>query len=466
MKSRFLLFFFLLLVVFKSFAQDSYKIKIHINGYQDSLLLLTTYYGDKIMLLDTAYAEKPGTFVFEGDSLLPAGIFMAVSSKKIKLFEFIVNEDQQFTMDTDTASYAGDLTVKGSAENKLFFDYVKFNEQQFENSRYLRDTIKTLQPGTAAYDAVKSKIDSVNKVAADYKLKIINENPDKFIAKLFNAMRDIDIPDSILNSPDSTAIYRYYKKHFWDYFDMSDARLLHTPLMAKKVEQYFSQLVPVHPDSVIVAIDKVIGLARPSKEVVSWLVWHFTAEYQNPKYMGFDVVFIHLADEYFKKEDILRATPSVTKSILEQADKMRPLTLGSPAPNLILIDTTGNYKSFTNLTNKYVLLFFWDYDCGNCKRELEELKAVEKTTPFDLGVYAICVNSDLDKWKEAIVEHGYDWTNVNGTRSVTEDFHDLYDTHGTPAVYLLDQNRNIIAKQISVSQINRFLQNHEKMINR
>jgi hypothetical protein len=236
-------------------------------------------------------------------------------------------------------------------------------------------------------------------------------------------------------------------------------------LLAKKVDRYFQQLVIVHPDSVIDEIDKVIAKARPSKEVVSWLVWHFVSEYQNPKYMGFDVVFIHLADEYFKKEDILRATPSVVESIVDRAEKMRPLTLGSPAPNLILIDTSGQYKSFNTLTNQYILLFFWDYDCNNCKRELQDLKEFLAVTNYDIGVFAVSVNADLDKWRSSIVERDYDWTNVNGTRSVTEDFHDLYDTHSTPAVFLLDKDRNIIAKQISVSQLNRFLENYEKLKN-
>jgi hypothetical protein len=465
MKYSFVYIILILLAVFQLKAQDEYKIKIHINDYNDSVLLLTTYYGEKVMLVDTAFSEKPGAFIFEGDSLLPEGIYMTVSSKKRKLFEFIVNDKQQFNLNTDTSDYTMNMRVKGSPENKLFFNYAKFNEKQYRSSRLIRDSINKLEPGSAKYEVYKRKMDSVNMLAADYKIKVINANPGLFIAKLFNAMRETELPDSILHSKDSTASFRYYKEHYWDYFDLSDARLLHTPLLAKKVDRYFQQLVIVHPDSVIDEIDKVIARARPSKEVVSWLVWHFVSEYQNPKYMGFDIVFIHLADEYFKKEDILRATPSVVESIVDRAEKMRPLTLGSPAPNLILIDTSGQYKSFNTLTNQYILLFFWDYDCNNCKRELQDLKEFLAVTNYDIGVFAVSVNADLDKWRSSIVERDYDWTNVNGTRSVTEDFHDLYDTHSTPAVFLLDKNRKIIAKQISISQLNRFLENCEKLKN-
>ena len=458
---------FLILIIFIGFqsvneAQENYRILIDIEGYQDSSLLLTTYYGDKILLVDTAYASGTGSFLFEGDSPLPGGIYMAVSQKKIKLFEFIVDKKQEFKLQTDTSAYTSNMKSIGSQENDLFFGYITYNEQLYLKNKTLTDSLSALKSGSKAFDKIKGRIDDINKQAADYKLNIINNHSDLFIASLLGAMREIEIPDPVQNSTDSTAIYRYYKNHFWDYFDLSDARLLHTPMFSKKVDQYFDQLVVVHPDSTIAAIDDLIARARPSQEVVSWLVWYFISKYQNPEYMGFDVVFIHLADNYFMKEDIMNATPSVRQNIIDRANKMRPLTLGSPAPNLILIDTIGNYQSFASLSNDYVLLFFWDYDCGVCKKEIVDLKKLMAETNHDIGVYAINVNADLEKWKQGIIENEFIWTNVNGTRSVTQDFHDLYDTHGTPAIFLLDKYRNIIAKQLSMKQVDQFIKNHEK----
>ena len=55
------------------------------------------------------------------------------------------------------------------------------------------------------------------------------------------------------------------------------------------------------------------------------------------------------------------------------------------------------------------------------------------------------------------------WINVNGTRSVTPDFHDLYDTHQTPALFILDKERNIVAKNIPADKIETFLVNYSKM---
>jgi thiol-disulfide isomerase/thioredoxin len=463
MNNKILLILIFLLVSLVGFGGDKYKIKINIKNYQDTSLLLTSYYGNQVILVDTSFTSKPGIFAFEGSEPLPQGIYMAVSNKKIKLFEFIVGEDQHFTLTTDTLDYSMNIFVEGSEENSIFFDYMHFNQKLYFENLDLQERLSQSEKGSKKFLKIQRQIDSVNQLAGDYKLKIIDQHQQLLVSALFNAMREVQFPDSIINSTDSTATYRYYKSHYWDYLNLSDSRLLRTPLLGKKVDAYFNQLVVRHPDSVIAAVDLVINKARPSNEVISWLVWHFTSEYQNPEYMGFDVVFIHLVDEYFAKEEIENLTPSVLENLQDRADKMRPLLLGEEAPNLILIDTTGNYQSFFSLENEYVLLYFWDYDCGICKKESEVLKKFYKDTDLDVEIYAVNVNGDLDKWKSSVIEKELKWVNVNGTRSVTQNFHDLYDTYGTPAIFILDKDRKIIAKKIGAEQVEGFLEYQESL---
>ncbi len=452
------LVFIVLLVLFsvKVFSQQGYHIRIKIKHFPDTSLLLTSYYGDKIKRIDTAYAQKPGEFIFTGKKKLSGGIYMAISTKKIKLFEFIVNKNQNFDLSTDTADYTRLLKERGSIENKLFFNYLRYNEVQYNRIKQLSKTLDSLKKRNQDYEEIKNKIDSINKLSIVYKLKIIHKYPDLFVTKVLDAMREVEVPaDNVGN--DSLFRYHYFKRHFWDDFDLSDSRLLRTPLYNKKVNQYFKQLVVINPDSVIKGINYVIAKAQPSTDNVSWLVWHFTAEYQNPKYMGFDKVFVYLVDNYFSKEPIANTTASVLKLLKERADKIRPLLIGKTAPELILMDTSGRYIGFKSLPNKYTLLLFWDYKCGICKREIKELQKIYPDKKYDLEIYAININPDLDKWKKAVHDRKLRWINVNGTHSAKGDFNKLYDIHGTPVIYLLDRNKNIIAKQIGAKHINDFL---------
>ncbi len=462
MTKKILIVFLFILAINQVFAGDGYKIRISITNYPDTSLFLTTYYGDKIILIDTAFSRKPGLFEFSGSKKLQGGIYMAVSTGKKKLFEFIVDKNQDFSISTDTINYIDHLKAKGSEENKLFFDYLHFTENEYQVIRTLQDSLQNTDPQSAAYTLVKEKIDSVNRIVSDYKLNIINSKPTLFIATLFNAMREVKIPQPEKPSADSAFAYHYYKSHFWDYFNLSDPRLLHTPLYSRKVNEYIDHLVFVHPDSAIVAVDYLMDKASGDSITIKWMAWQFVSRYQEPKYMGFDKVFVHLVDKYFVENNVSGTTPSIIAQLKKRADALRLILIGKPAPNLILLDTAGSYYSFLNLKNKYILLFFWDYDCSVCKREINELEKIYKDRKIDFEVFAVNVNGDLEKWEKTIRERGMDWVNVNGTRSVTEDFHDLYDIHGTPALFILDANRNIIAKRISATQVIPFLEREEQ----
>lgn len=463
MKLRSILAGIFILSVLSFTANAQYSITIQIAGYQDSALLMTSYYGNKIMLVDTAYAIGPGKFKFEGKKDLPGGIYMAVSTKKAKLFEFVVDDKQKFSLSTDTVSYSLNMKVKGSEENQLFYDYLNYNEKLFKENEEINAKLKTLNKDDSEYLKAKVALDSINNLAGAYKLKVMKEKPDLLISTIFESMQTIEVPDSIKFSPDSTASFYYYRKHYFDFTDLSDPRLLRTPILAKKVDEYFTNLVVIQPDSTIAAIDLVIAKARPSSEVVSFLVWNFTSEYQNPEYMGFDKVFVHMVDNYFSKEPIENTTPSVLKNLQGRADKMKLSMIGEVAPNLVLIDTSGNYLTFRNLPNDYIIIIFWDYDCGICKSDIIELQKIYKKIWYDFEVYAVNVNADLDEWKKTIIDRKLTWVNVNGTRSVTPDFHDLYDISGTPAIFILDKDRKIIAKQIAAKQVLPFFEKYSKM---
>ncbi len=452
------LFFILHLLAIQVFAQQ-HQITVKIDGNTDSTMILANYWGDKVRRTETAKAVEPGVFVFEGDKKLPGGIYMLIDQNNDKLFEFVINENQKFTLSTAPYHYTANMKVKGSKENKLFFKYLLFNESVYKAIISLNDSLNNLDPGSKKYQRLSDEKDSLQKVLENYKKDFIRKNEGTFVAKLLKSMEETPIPETVKNNPDSTMAYRYLKSHYWDNFDLKDSRLLRTPLYSKKVKNYFDRLVVLDVDSVIFEIDKIIALASPNQETVSYLVWYFTSKYQNPKYMGFDKVFVHLVDKYFSQTDIDYTTPSILESLQKRADKLRPLLIGKEAPNLILMDTTGEYRSFLSIPDDFTILLFWDAHCGVCKAEIKKLKKVlAENNKYDVAVFAVNTNRNLEEWKKVIKERGMDhWINVNGTRSVTPDFHEIYDIDSTPVIYVLDKNKVIIAKKISAENIIKYL---------
>lgn len=462
MRKIFLLFNMLVLPIIVC-AQNGHDITIKIKNYLGHQLILTSYYGDKIRLVDTAEASNPGVFVFRGSKVYPGGIYMVLGKRKNKLFEFVMDKQQHFSLQTDTVNYSLNMDVKNSLDNDLFFQYMAFNEQQYSSTLPILNNRKKFKKGSPDYRKYTLKLDSLKEVMNHYRDRLVVENPNTYVAQIIRAMSEEEKLG--LEKPASKEEFYQLKKHYWDHFSLNNPSLFRTPLYDKKVSNYLKYFVPQQPDSVIRTIDNLISKARNCDECISYLVWKFTMDYQNPKYMGFDKVFVHLVDQYFEKEPIQNTTPSVLQLLKKRANVLRPLLLGNKAPELILVDTMGQYRPFATLPNKFTLLLFWDYHCGVCKQEIKKLIPLYDTlkNKYDLEVYAININPDLKNWKKAVLERKLPWINVNGTRSIKGDYTKTYDINGTPQFYLLDQQKRIIAKQFSVDQLKLILENAPKI---
>lgn len=84
MQSRLILTFlfvtsFILLVT----AQETYRISLEPEGYPADTFYLAHYYTDKFFIVDTSF-NNAELALFEGDSLLPQGIYLLANAKKEK----------------------------------------------------------------------------------------------------------------------------------------------------------------------------------------------------------------------------------------------------------------------------------------------------------------------------------------------------------------------------------------------
>jgi len=180
--------------------------------------------------------------------------------------------------------------------------------------------------------------------------------------------------------------------------------------------------------------------------------------------MGFDEIFVHMVDNYYAKGKAYWADSSVVKTLAERSNELRNALIGSFAQNLILLDTNGSFKSLYNYPAEYMIVLFYESDCSHCKKEINELKKWYPENKYGTEIFAVCTDTSLVKWKNYIVKNELDWIHVNGTRSVTQDYHHLYDIRTTPTIYLLDEKKKIIAKRLKTDQLFPFIKNYEKNV--
>ena len=461
MKKAILNLWILLLATHVFSQTEGYQIIVSLEGYTDSIAYIGHYYGDKLALSDTADARK-GHIIFEGDRPLRQGVYFFVSQQRKKSFEFLVGDKQEFTLQTRLGASPSEMVIIGSDENTLFYDYLSQNIDTYNKAKALQETLSKLPEGSDSVALIQAEIDSINENSINYKLKLMKEHPDALTTLLFTVMREPEVPELFLEDgrQDSTAAYLYYRNHYWDGVDFSDDRILRTPVFHRKLERYMDQVIQKHPDSIIVVINHMIHQTGENSEMKEYLLWYFTQKYETSKVMGYDRIFVYLVDEYFTDQTYEWLNPTVQQNLINRVNTLRNVLIGEFAPALIMADTNNEFVSLHQMKAEYTIVIFWTSTCGECKKEVNSLKEFYSETDLDLGIYAVNTDTVVSEWKKYIIQKKVDWVHVNGNFSLTGDYHDLYDIYSTPVLYVLDENKKIIAKRLPAENIPDFLRRH------
>lgn len=468
--NRILLLFIVL--SFSGFSQTAYRIELNITGLKDTTAYLGYYYGESTYLNDTARVDSKGKMVFDGKRTLPQGVYFLVLNKT-RLFEFIVGKDQQFVLTADQSDYVRTMKVSGDEDNRIFFENMLFNGARNKDAEpflaVLRDSTATEQQKQPAQEGLKK----INEQVVAWQDEMIKKYPGYLTTRILKATRQIEIPTPPKKEDgtiDSTFQYRYYRKHFWDNFDLADDALIRMPrpIYQEKINEYFSRLVPPVPDSVIAEIDRLALIAKANQETYKYFIWMNVIEFQTPKVMGLDGVFVHLIKKYFNSGQMdFWINAKMKTTLKERADQLGLSLIGMTAPNLIMQDKDFKTQDLHSVVSKkkYTILFIFDPDCGHCREETPKLVNFYNTykSKFNLEVFAVSADSSMKKMRDFITEYKMPWITVNASRSYVGNYHKLYDADVTPSVYIIDNRKKIIAKKPPIEEFVNFFNNQEEL---
>jgi len=469
MKNTFklLLFFFFLLRVLSLSAVENYIIKFRVNGIKDTTCLIAYYYINNTYVKDTLKVDAAGRFTYTPDPKeILKGLYIVVINDR-KYFEFVINNDHKFSIETDIHDLTGKMVIRNSPENTLFYEYVKYNNRKYNEVQGLIAQRNKVKDNKDSITIIDKKINAINRELIDYKLDLAKKNPESLTALLIRIIKEPEVPELPLlpsGRKDSSFAYRYFKAHYWDDIIFTDDRMLRTPVFYNKLKTYFDKVVPQIPDSIIRECDLFIEKARPNPETFKYFVWFFTSHYENNEIMGMDKVFVHLVDTYYATNQTPWVNKTVLENILKKAKQIKPLLIGSVAPNMMMLDSNNQVVSMYAMNARFLIILFWDPDCGHCKEEIPKIKEYydENKVRYGLEIFAVCADTSLSKWKSAIRTRGMNWINVNGPRSLTGNYHDQYDIISTPTIYILNRKKEIIAKRIDMQTIPGFIKDWMK----
>jgi thiol-disulfide isomerase/thioredoxin len=238
-----------------------------------------------------------------------------------------------------------------------------------------------------------------------------------------------------------------------------------------------------HWDTVLHYAFKLCDQFDPKSDVYQYTVSWITSTYEQSKIMGMDKVFALMGERYYcalgadGKPKAHWMPEDKLETLCEKVTTQKRLVMGAQAPNIILRDTTDvNWVNLYNVDAEYTVLYFWDPECGHCKKITPKLQTLyeKKFKERNIEIFAVgkAIDKDFDKWKEFIRTHNMQFINVAVTnalyKAALEDarmfvpkyttieslnYQQTYDIYSTPKVFVLDKDKKIIAKSLTISQL-------------
>jgi thiol-disulfide isomerase/thioredoxin len=426
---------------------------------------------------DTVMLDNKGYGVFKSSKKLPGGMYM-MYLPNATFFDVIIGADQTFSVETDTVDFVKTMLIKGAEDNEIFLDFQKYMIGLKVKSDSILPLIKA-EGDPKVKEQLSEKFKKMGEERISRIATIRKEHPDLFVSDFLQTTVDVVVPDPPRDEKgaviDSSWQYYYYRNHYFDNFNIADPRLIRTPFFEEKIITYITKIVPQFPDSLIPQVDYLIEKARNDSDTYKFVLITLFNYFGKSNIMGMDALYVHIADKYYIHDSWWSEAKFIAdlKGIVE---KTKPLLIGAIAPDAELMSVPPeHFKSALSDTSlrhyphvglkinlrqvkaKYLVLLFWEADCGHCKTAVPELYKIYEKSLVSLGVKVLAISTLFGedgkaKWVDFVNEKGlYNW--INAWNPYSYDFKLKYDVITTPQIYILDENKKIIAKKIAPEQV-------------
>lgn len=468
--------FILTLISFLSFStlfgQKGYKIRVKLENYAANELIIGFHYGEKQYVKDTATLAPDGFFSFEADTLFPPGVYLLVLKPDNNFIQILLDEkNQQFTVTTDAKDSVNKMKIKGSPDNELFYEYLRFLSKQRPEADTLRAQLGRAKGNVADSTRLAGKILDIDKAVKKTQQDLITKHPNSMAARIVKAALDPEVPD-FKGEETEVARKKYYwsRAHFFDNLDVADPALLRSPVLHGKIDQFITKITPQHPDSVNVALDNLFSKMKGkyNGENYKYYLIHFLNYYAKSNIVGFDACYVHIAQEYYCKGQAAWSKKEDLDKICDNARRLEPILIGKIAPNITVMDRNNQPHALWDVDSDYTVLFFWATDCGHCKKAAPHMvEFAKKFKDRGVKVFAVCTGVVTAKDDSNSPEKVHDscWKGLEEKEFSDDLFFNvydpyirsrykmLYDVQTTPQIFILNRNHEILMKRIGSEQL-------------
>lgn len=410
----------------------------------DSIQLLS-YYGEKTTLIETVGHSESCEFIFKNSDKLPVGLYQ-INIPEITTLDIILNsEDVTITFDPYNISQS--LRIATSEENRIFYG---FKSNYFEIEQGLRALSSALQEYPTSRPFYVDLCQQF--MALQYERKALIDSitttfPETYASLLIGLYRS-----PIIEATDThEQQLEQLKDEFFFGLDFSNPALLNSNGYTNKVLEYM--VICSNKDfsfeefqqAMTVVVDRTLAVSSQNQQVFDMML-EFLVD-------GFEAYHMDEVLAYISENWAENCSDSNSENRLKKRlENYQKLTYGKVAPDFNLPTSDGEmYHLYADKT-PYVLIYFYASGCSHCREMLPKIKNwYLKNGVGKVQVVAISIDEKADEWKQFITEEEFPWVNIHEPKIWDGEAASAYSIYATPTIFLLNSDREIIAKPITFS---------------
>lgn len=342
----------------------------------------------------------------------------------------------------------GVLTILNSDENRLYRELQAVRNHFDTRISSLLKQKRVLTPLQADYmrsfvaidkqlDAIK---DSIN-IACD---NVTAAYPSLFVHQITRNLIKLTTRKNHPNGMEYDTHDAFQHQHYFDFFEFENPLLIHHYAINYLIEQYFSQFSSTKDKILYASCDLLMQKAQANAEVRNY-IYNFLLNYGLSRNLEYMVTYMQ--ENYGDDCDL---GVDFDKSLLLKA--VNDTKVGAIAPDILLYDANNNPQSLRKYVqqNAYTVLVFWVSWCAHCQKELPKIASYEQNwAKKGIGLFTVSIDEQKDIWVSALKKYGFIGPSVAELTPIKlSKILPTYNIHTTPALFILDKDGKIIAKDI------------------
>ena len=271
------------------------------------------------------------------------------------------------------------------------------------------------------------------------------------------------LPPSTLN-PDEHRMYMV--EHYWDKFDFSDTLFIAEVDTSHMVTAYAIYAAGYVPDSLAhSAMSRLMQRASTSRRMFDYFMMLSETVLHDPNSpMRDDERYIPVLEAAVRTPFYDEWERMPYESDLAMAKQNR---VGQKANDFLYTVASGRSRKMYDIKADYLLIFISNPGCPMCRDVSEQLTASpllnELSERGKFKVLVIYPDEDLEAWREHLGDYPTSWINAYDKGGVITSKR-LYDLKAIPALYLLDAQKRVMAKDCTdVEYIEHLISENEQL---